>query len=231
MIFIGIFTVGCSSQGFKDKSEILKRDKDSEFNLESSIQFSTISKEKIVDLGKLSKVWGIVKYYHPKAISGDINMDAELFRIMPVILEEDSDVNAVLYQWIYSLEAQENDINKDIISDEEDGFNNDDISSKDKLEEKELDKEKSTEEKSDNYIIDAKRVQLSPSTSWCYDEDYLGENLSFALINLLETNIFDRKNAYVSFHDDSVYQFMDNEKSYTSIIYKKSTPPVRHCTQ
>lgn len=80
------------------------RDKDQEFDKGSEIYLSNISEKKTMDLAKFCKVWGVVKYYHPKVVAGDINWDYELFRLMPYILEEDSDINPVLYEWIHSLD-------------------------------------------------------------------------------------------------------------------------------
>ena len=67
------------------------------------MKFSSLSEQKIEDFAKLSKVWGLVKYYHPKVVSGDINWDNELFRVMPSILEENSDVDSILYEWVHTL--------------------------------------------------------------------------------------------------------------------------------
>lgn len=67
------------------------------------MKLSSLSEQKIVDLAKLSKVWGVLKYYHPKVVSGDINWDYELFRVMPSILEDNSDVNSILYEWVHTL--------------------------------------------------------------------------------------------------------------------------------
>ncbi len=171
MFFISIFSTGCY------KIEGLSRDQDNEFRDESKIQFSSISTQKVKELKKLSKVWGVVKYYHPESTSGNINMDYELFRIIPSILKEDSDANKILYEWVKGIGENE------IASQDQKQLNND-------------------------------LIQLSPSTEWCRDRDYLGENLSYELTKLLNPNISDRKNAYAHFQDDEVYVNMENEEPY-----------------
>ncbi|MGG3281012.1 S41 family peptidase [Paenibacillus solani] len=106
VFFSVLFTLiiaGCSTS---QESNQLEREKDREFDAGSGVKFSSLSEQKIEDLAKLSKVWGVVKYHHPKVISGDINWDYELFRIMPSILAEDSDVNSILYGWVHSLGSE-----------------------------------------------------------------------------------------------------------------------------
>lgn len=176
MIFICFSIGGCSLT--KNISR-LERDKDQEFDKGSGIHFSSVPEKKTTDLAKLCKVWGVVKYYHPEVISGNVNWDYELFRVMPYILEEDSDVNSILYEWICSFDS------KTVLGD--------------------IDQQ---------YQFPEDSIQLSPSTDWCNDENYLGKKLSLKLSSLLDTNISERENAYVSFKDDSPYPFMENEDPY-----------------
>lgn len=49
-------------------------------------------------LYKLCKVWGYTKYYHPDVVSGKLNWDAELFKVMPKVLK--ANVNAILLEWL-----------------------------------------------------------------------------------------------------------------------------------
>ncbi|MBU5439127.1 hypothetical protein KQI42_13985 [Tissierella sp. MSJ-40] len=181
LFFICFIIRGCSPS--KDIHQI-ERDKDQEFDKGSGIYFSSISEKKTMDLAKLCKVWGVVKYYHPEVISGDVNWDYELFRVMPYILEEDSDVNLILYEWVHSLDS------KTLFGD--------------------IDQQ---------YQFPEDYIQLSPSTDWCKDEKYLGKDLSLELSSLLDSNISERENAYVSFKDDSPYPFMENENSYPSMKF------------
>ncbi|KOR89391.1 hypothetical protein [Paenibacillus solani] len=102
VLFIFIFA-GCSTS---QESNQLEREKDRKFDTGSGVKFSSLSEQKIEDLAKPSKVWGVVKYYHPKVVSGEINWDDELFRIIPSILAEDSDVNSILYGWVHSLGSE-----------------------------------------------------------------------------------------------------------------------------
>lgn len=90
IIFILIIIGGCSPTKEVHQTG---RDKDHEFDKGSGIYLSTISEEKVIDLAKFCKVWGVVKYYHPQVVAGDVNWDYELFRLMPYILEADSDIN------------------------------------------------------------------------------------------------------------------------------------------
>lgn len=181
-LFFICFSIGGCSE-IKDIHHT-GRDKDHEFDKGSGIYFSSISEKKTMDLAKLCKVWGVVKYYHPEVISGNVNWDYELFRVMPYILEEDSDVNSILYEWVHSFDSKV-----------------------------------PSEDTGQQYQIPEDSIQLSPSTDWCKDEKYLGKNLSLELSSLLDTNISDRENAYVSFKDNSPYQFMENENSYPDMKF------------
>lgn len=70
-----------------------------EFVNGSNIVIDNLESNEVESLNKLCKVWGFVKYYHPSAINGSIDMDFELFRVMPKVLEARSQkaVNRVLY--------------------------------------------------------------------------------------------------------------------------------------
>lgn len=162
----------------------LERDKDQEFDKGSGIRFTGISNNQIENLTKLCKVWGVVKYYHPEVIDGNVNLDYELFRMMPSILEEDVDTNSILYTWVDSLNGE-----ADIESDNEE------------------------------YTFPEDSIQLRPSTEWCEDKEYLGEQLSNELSSLLEYRISDRQNAYVRFENDSPYTFMDSENPYPNMSF------------
>lgn len=104
LIFICFLIAGSFSLGGGNK---LRRDTDKEFDMGSKISFSSISDKKIMDIAKLGKVWGLVKYYHPEVVAGNVNWDYELFRIMPSILEDGADVNSILYDWVDSLDSKD----------------------------------------------------------------------------------------------------------------------------
>lgn len=80
----------------------LQREKDTEFNQGSTIKNQELSDIQVDSLYKLCKVWGYTKYHHPAVISGELNWDAELFRVMPNILKaaDSEDANEVLMNWL-----------------------------------------------------------------------------------------------------------------------------------
>jgi len=60
--------------------------------------------ERDENLAKLGKVWGFVKYTHHSFISGQLDWDAELLNIIPIIYNSSAeDVNGILYDWFISL--------------------------------------------------------------------------------------------------------------------------------
>ncbi|WP_179218681.1 S41 family peptidase [Saccharibacillus sp. O23] len=65
-----------------------------------------MSEQKIDELAKLGKVWGLMKYHHPKFISSEANGDEEFFRTLHKILEDHADVNAILYDWVKALDTE-----------------------------------------------------------------------------------------------------------------------------
>lgn len=68
-----------------------------------------LSKIQIENLAELGKVWGFLKYHHPKVTAGQIHWDYELFHVMPQILSarDRAAANAVLVKWIDGLGALE----------------------------------------------------------------------------------------------------------------------------
>ena len=65
----------------------LPRDRDTEFAHGSGIVLEDATALQRDSLYKLAKVWGYVKYRHPSVIGGQVNWDAELFRVMPRVLQ------------------------------------------------------------------------------------------------------------------------------------------------
>jgi C-terminal processing protease CtpA/Prc len=61
--------------------------------------------EKVQDLVLLGKVWGFVKYHHPRLASGDLSCDQELLRIMPEVLQarDREDTRRLLGSWLDSV--------------------------------------------------------------------------------------------------------------------------------
>ena len=63
-----------------------------------------LAAERNENLAKLGKVWGFVKYTHHSFISGQLDWDAELLNLIPVIYNSDAEaVNDILYDWFINL--------------------------------------------------------------------------------------------------------------------------------
>jgi C-terminal processing protease CtpA/Prc len=79
------------------------------------------SEKSINHLYVLGKVWGFLKYYHPSVAAGKFDWDAELFKILPKVLESKSSIerDKVLTDWIEKLgsfkEKKNQKSEKDII--------------------------------------------------------------------------------------------------------------------
>lgn len=77
-------------------------EKDTEFDDGSNIQLGELTSQMIENLEVLAKVWGFLKYYHPKVTQGEYNWDYELFRVMPEIVnaKDKEERNKQLNKWI-----------------------------------------------------------------------------------------------------------------------------------
>lgn len=165
-------------------SDTLPRDSDTEFQKGSKIKKQNLSPNQVEYLYKLCKVWGYTKYHHPDVIAGNINWDAELFRVMPNVLRAKSadEVNIALSDWLKNFPVKV---------------------------ETELPDEASKQwiklqEKQGNKVLD---------TSWIQDVDDLGTELSGYLCSMSELYISDRRNSYASFEEIGTVSF-ENEKIY-----------------
>lgn len=70
----------------------------------SNIALENISDTQLQQLVLLAQVWGFVKYHHPSSLAGDINMDAELFRLLSKILPVSlAETPAILASWAEQL--------------------------------------------------------------------------------------------------------------------------------
>nr|WP_307990740.1 S41 family peptidase [uncultured Niameybacter sp.] len=71
----------------------------------SGVHIESLDSFQIEQLGKLCKVWGLVKYYHPTVVSGKVDWDGALFEVMPKVLEtkDVDEVDQILYDWIIKL--------------------------------------------------------------------------------------------------------------------------------
>ncbi|OXA77962.1 C-terminal processing protease CtpA/Prc, contains a PDZ domain [Flavobacterium aquidurense] len=68
----------------------------------------TFGQAKITETEKLAatcKVWGFLKYYHPKVANGELNWDQQLFDILPKIdkAQTKAEYSAVIEKWIDEL--------------------------------------------------------------------------------------------------------------------------------
>lgn len=97
-LLIGAFIISIiwTVQGAKEGEKVLKG---------SGIYIESLDSFQIEQLGKLCKVWGLVKYYHPTVVSGTVDWDAALFEVMPKVLETKNveEVDQILYDWIIQL--------------------------------------------------------------------------------------------------------------------------------
>lgn len=116
-LLIGIIAFFVLVSFFRMKSEGAFEDV---FHKKSGIKIESLNENQVRNLNKLCKVWGFVKYYHPKVISSSVNWDFELFRVMPKVMEtrDSNEVDKVLYNWINELgEVKERSENgsKDVV--------------------------------------------------------------------------------------------------------------------
>lgn len=68
----------------------------------SGIDKIELNKQRITNLRMLGEVWGLVKYHHTEVTKGNFNMDAELFRVMPAVInaKSDTELNSTLMTWV-----------------------------------------------------------------------------------------------------------------------------------
>ncbi len=85
--------------------ELFKAELDKEFDLGSFIDLNNLTKNQIENLYKVGKVWGFLKYYHPEILYGKFDWDYELIRILPEVINQNSDsaVNHILVNLIDKL--------------------------------------------------------------------------------------------------------------------------------
>jgi C-terminal processing protease CtpA/Prc len=78
---------------------------DTEFVNGSRIEIDSLSPTELDNLVVLAKVWGFLKYHHPRVTSGEQHWDFELFRVLPSVLaaSDAMERNAALLDWIEGL--------------------------------------------------------------------------------------------------------------------------------
>jgi C-terminal processing protease CtpA/Prc len=80
-------------------------DLDHQFDSGSSLKLDELTEVQIKNLATLGKVWGFLKYHHPRVTSGQVHWDYELFRVLPAVVgaSDRSEANAALLHWIAGL--------------------------------------------------------------------------------------------------------------------------------
>jgi hypothetical protein len=87
---------------------------DIEFDSSSRISSIPLNSNNIENLKTLGLIWGFLKYHHPNVAKGEYNMDYELFRILPKMLNTSSkkERDKILTKWINGFgKFQQNKIN------------------------------------------------------------------------------------------------------------------------
>ena len=74
---------------------------DQEFARGSGLAVSALSTQQIENLTVLGRVWGFLKYHHPRVTKGELHWDYELFRVLPSVLDAPNAAarNAALLAW------------------------------------------------------------------------------------------------------------------------------------
>lgn len=87
-----------------DGCAILGANLDKEFDLGSDLVFPETDAKLTENLALLGKTWGFLKYHHPSIAKGTFNWDYELFRFLPVYMEQNSQESRdeVISKWIAS---------------------------------------------------------------------------------------------------------------------------------
>jgi C-terminal processing protease CtpA/Prc len=80
-------------------------DTDHEFDAGSKVTMTSLTPAQTANLVTLGKVWGFLKYHHPKVVSGAVHWDYELFRVMPRVLTAPDSAGAqkVILDWVKAL--------------------------------------------------------------------------------------------------------------------------------
>ncbi|MDD4364072.1 MAG: S41 family peptidase [Mariniphaga sp.] len=71
----------------------------------SNVEIPKLTSDLISDIELLGKVWGFLKYYHPKVANGNYNWDDELIRFLPNYLNKSEKIlrEELILHWIDSL--------------------------------------------------------------------------------------------------------------------------------
>jgi hypothetical protein len=84
-------------------------DTDHEFDAGSRITISSLTVNQVEHLAVLARVWGFLKYHHPRVARGELHWDYELFRVLPEVLgaADRDERNRVLSRWVEKLGVPE----------------------------------------------------------------------------------------------------------------------------
>lgn len=108
-MYIDDFKVTIDGKDINDVKPFEKKlsiaEKDNEYDKGSNITSITLNKTNTENLKMLGLIWGFVKYHHPNVATGNYNMDYELFRLLPKILntENNKTRDEILVSWINGL--------------------------------------------------------------------------------------------------------------------------------
>jgi C-terminal processing protease CtpA/Prc len=91
---------------------------DTAFSKSSGIKSIAATPQNMDHLVLLGELWGFLKYHHPAIAKGDYNWDAELFRIMPGVINcrTDQQLSATLEKWVDGLGKPDKCTNCQLIS-------------------------------------------------------------------------------------------------------------------
>lgn len=86
-------------------SEATAIDHDHQFDSGSGVVISQLSPAQVDNLVTLGRIWGFLKYHHPKITGGERHWDYDLFRILPAMLaaSDRTSANAALVHWMDGL--------------------------------------------------------------------------------------------------------------------------------
>ncbi|MEO1258610.1 MAG: S41 family peptidase [Bacteroidota bacterium] len=93
---------------------------DTEFDEGTNIKINELTAQQYESLYTLGKIWGFVKYYHPKIATGEVNWDNELFRVLPAVLnaKNKKEFSGITEKWINQLgKIEPNDSTNEVSDD------------------------------------------------------------------------------------------------------------------
>jgi C-terminal processing protease CtpA/Prc len=117
LIVLIVFVVSFVNIQCQSSKDYKGSEDNTQFSDSSYINLKTVNNQQVVNLDKLGKIWGMMKYFHPAVAQGEYNWDYELFRIMPEIIEAQSDsvCDLLLINWLHQFGNFELDTNSPIV--------------------------------------------------------------------------------------------------------------------